>query len=104
MSETVVVPQVKTVTVIVPVAFTLPQPPVKGIVYVKLPVAVGVPLIVITLLDHEAVTPVGNPVGAPMPVAPVVLRVIGVMTMLTIWVAVEDGLPAVLSVQVVNVT
>jgi hypothetical protein len=39
-----------------------------------------------------------------MPVAPVVLRVIGVMTMLTIWVAVEDGLPAVLSVQVVNVT
>jgi hypothetical protein len=102
MSETVFVPQVKTVTVIVPVAFTLPQPPVKGIVYVKLPVAVGVPLIVITLLDHEAVTPAGKPVAAPMPVAPVVLRVIGVMAVFTNPV-VEVALPAVLSVQVVKV-
>jgi hypothetical protein len=103
MSETEFVPQVKTVTVIVPVAFTLPQPPVKGIVYVKLPVAVGVPLIVITLLDHEAVTPSGNPVAVPIPVAPVVLRVIGVMAVFKNPV-VEVALPAVLSVQVVNVT
>ena len=44
----------------------------------KLPVAVGVPLIVITLLDYEAVTPVGNPVAVPIPVAPLVLWVIGV--------------------------
>ena len=36
----------------------------------------GVPLIVIVLLDHEAVTPVGNPVAAPIPVAPVVVKVI----------------------------
>jgi hypothetical protein len=78
MSETVVVPQVKTVTVIVPVAFTLPQPPVKGIVYVKVPVTEGIPLIVIVLAAQEADTPVGNPVGVPMPVAPVVDIVIGV--------------------------
>ena len=36
----------------------------------------GVPLIVIVLLDHEAVTPVGNPVAAPILVAPVVVKVI----------------------------
>ena len=95
MSETVFVPQVKTVTVIVPVAFTLPQPPVKGIVYVKLPVAVGVPLIVITLLDHEAVTPAGKPVAAPMPVAPVVDIVIFVKAVFTPREGDEDGLPAV---------
>ena len=78
MSETEFVPQVKTVTVIVPVAFTLPQPPVKGIVYVKVPVTEGIPLIVIVLAAQEADTPVGNPVGVPMPVAPVVDIVIGV--------------------------
>jgi hypothetical protein len=96
ISETVFVAQVKTVTVIFPVALTLPQPPVKGIVYVKLPVAVGVPLIVITLLDHEAVTPVGNPVAVPMPVAPVVDIVIGVKAVFTTREGDEDGLPAVL--------
>jgi hypothetical protein len=70
---------------------------------VKLPVELGVPLIVITFEDHEAVTPVGNPVAIPIPVAPVVLRVIGVKAVFTISV-VEVVLPAVLSVQVVNVT
>ena len=40
------------------------------------------PLIVITLLDHAAVTPVGKPVGVPIPVAPVVLWVIGVNAVL----------------------
>ena len=96
MSETVFVPQVKTVTVIVPVAFTLPQPPVKGIVYVKLPVSVGVPLIVITSLDHEAVTPVGNPVAVPMPVAPVVdIVILFVKAVFTRMEGDEDGLPTV---------
>ena len=67
-----------------------------------MPVAVGVPLIVSTLLDHDAVTPVGNPVTVPIPVAPVVLRVIGVMAVFTNPV-VEVALPAVLSVQVEKV-
>ena len=30
--------------------------------------------------DHEAVTPAGKPIGAPIPVAPVVVKVIGVNT------------------------
>src|SRR4249919_3642610 len=66
------------VTVIVPVAFTLPQPPVSGMLYVYgLPAAlVGVPLMVITPPDHTAVIPGGNPVGTPIPVAPVVVSVI----------------------------
>ena len=60
------------VTVIVPVAFTVPHPPVSGIVYANTPAAVGVPLIVIVLAAHAAVTPAGRPVAAPMPVASVV--------------------------------
>ena len=70
----------------------------------KLPVAVGVPLIVITLADHEADKPDGNPVAVPIPVAPVVDIVILDMAVFTVRVGEEDGLPAVLSVQVVNVT
>jgi hypothetical protein len=80
-------------TVILPVAFTLPQPPVKGIVYEK--VLVGGPLIVITFADQVAVTPVGKPVGVPIPVAPVVdiVIVIGIAQ----FIGVEyDGVPAVL--------
>ncbi|MNY49423.1 hypothetical protein D3C86_1848460 [compost metagenome] len=49
-------------TVIVPVAFTAFEQPVKGMLYGKVPVAVGVPLIVIILLFQTAVTPAGNPV------------------------------------------
>jgi hypothetical protein len=64
-------------------------------VYVKLPDDLGVPLIVITLLDHEAVTPAGNPVAVPMPVAPVVDIVIFVKTLFTAREGDEDGLPAV---------
>ena len=60
-------------TVIVPVALTVPHPPVKGILYVKGPETVGVPEIVISLFNHEADTPVGKPVGVPIPVAPVVV-------------------------------
>ena len=69
-------------TVIVPVASTAPQPPVKGIVQLNgLPVEIeGVPLIVITPVEalKEAFTPVGKPVGVPIPVAPVVVWVKGV--------------------------
>ena len=64
-------------------------------VYVKLPDDLGVPLIVITLLDHDAVTPAGNPVAVPMPVAPVVDIVIFVKAVFTPREGDEDGLPAV---------
>jgi len=59
------------VTVIVPVAVTVPQPPVKVTVYVNAPDTVGVPLIVTTFDAQLPVTPVGNPVIVA-PVAPVV--------------------------------
>ena len=42
----------------------------------KVPDAVGVPDIVITLLDHNALTPAGKPDAMPIPVAPVVVCVI----------------------------
>jgi hypothetical protein len=80
--------------VIFPVAFTLPHPPVKGIVYEK-SLAGALPLIVITFADQVAVTPVGKPVGVPIPVAPVVdiVIVIGIPQ----FIGVEyDGVPAVL--------
>ncbi len=69
----------------------------------KVPAAVGVPLIVITLLAQTAVTPAGNPVAVPMPVAPVVAIVIdGVKAVFTISV-IDDAVPAVLRVQGVTV-
>src|SRR6478735_2135705 len=83
------------VTVMVPVAFTVPQPPVKGMVYGKLPATVGVPLIVITFPAHDAVTPAGKPVAAPMPVAPVVACVMPVIKILIHTGAVEEADPAV---------
>ena len=88
--------QTGAVTVIVSVAFTVPQPPVRGISYAKLPVAVGVPEIVITLADQTAVTPAGNPVAVPIPVAPVVAIVIGVNGVPTTSVGFDDGVPTVL--------
>ena len=64
----------------------------------KVPDAVGVPLIVITLLAQTAVTPAGNPVAVPMPVAPVVVIVIdGVKAVFTISV-IGDAVPAVFGV------
>ena len=60
----------------------------------KLPVAVGVPLIVITLADQEAVTPAGKFVAVPMPVAPVVVIVIFVKTVFTVNVGLDDAVPA----------
>ena len=69
----------------------------------KVPDAVGVPLIVITLLAQTAVTPAGKPVAVPMPVAPVVAIVIFVKAVFTVNVGLEDAVPAVLRVQCVTV-
>ena len=54
------------------------------------------PLIVITLAAQAAVTPAGNPVGAPMPVAPVVVCVMLVIRVLIHKVGVDEAAPAVL--------
>ena len=62
----------------------------------KVPVAVGVPLMVITLPAHEALTPAGNPDAAPMPVAPVVLCVMFVSTVFTHKVGEADAAATVL--------
>ena len=78
-------------TVIVPVAFTVSQPPVNGILYVKVPEAVGAPLMVITFAIHAAETPAGSPVAEPIPVAPVVVWVIFVSAVLIQSVGVEDA-------------
>ena len=61
-----------------------------------MPDAVGVPLIVIVLDAKAAVTPAGNPVSAPMPVAPVVACVILVNAVLMHKVGVDEAAPAVL--------
>jgi hypothetical protein len=49
-----------------------------------------------TFVAHAAVTPVGNPLAAPIPVAPVVACVIGVRTVLIHNVGVDDPGPDVL--------
>lgn len=51
---------------------------------------------VIWLLFQEAVTPVGNPVTVPMPVAPVVAMVIGVNAALIQSIGLAEGAAAVL--------
>ena len=51
------------------------------------------PLIVITLADQAAVTPAGNPVAVPMPVALVVECVIFVNTVFTVSVGVDEAAP-----------
>ena len=63
----------------------------------KVPDAVGVPLIVIVLLAQAAVTPVGKPVAAPIPVAPVVVCVIAVSAVLIHTVGVLDAALTVLA-------
>ena len=52
---------------------------------------------VIVLLAHTALTPAGNPVAAPIPVAPVVACVIFVNAVLIHKIGVLDAVPAVLS-------
>ena len=62
----------------------------------KVPEAVGVPLMVITFAAQLAVTPAGRPVAVPMSVAPVVVCVIFVKTVLIHNVGAEEATPAVL--------
>ena len=62
-----------------------------------MPLAVGVPLMVIVLPAQAAVTPEGNPVAAPIPVAPVVVWVILVIAVLIHAVGDEDAALTVLS-------
>ena len=62
----------------------------------NVPEAVGVPLRVMVFDPKAAVTPAGNPVAAPMPVAPVVVWVIFVKAVLIHNVGVADATPAVL--------
>lgn len=59
-----------------------------------MPVAVGVPLIVMVPEAQEAVTPAGSPVAVPIPVAPVVVCVILVKAVLRQTVGVLDAAPA----------
>ena len=54
------------------------------------------PVIVIVLDTKDAVTPPGNPVAAPIPVAPVVVWVISASAVLIHSVGVDDAAPAVL--------
>jgi hypothetical protein len=61
----------KALTVMVPDAETVPQPPVSVTVYENTPAATGVPLIVTTLDAQLPVTPEGSPVTVA-PVAPIV--------------------------------
>ena len=63
----------------------------------KVPEAVGVPLIVIVFAAQTAEIPAGKFTGAPMPVAPVVVCVMSVITVLIHKVGVEEGALAVLS-------
>ena len=63
----------------------------------NVPDAVGVPLIVIVLVAHVAVTPVGKPVATPIPVAPVVVWVIAVSAVLLHKVGVLDAALTVLA-------
>jgi hypothetical protein len=62
----------------------------------KVPIPVGVPIRVIVSANHEAVTPAGSPVGVPIPVAPVVVCVIGVNNVLTHNVGVDVAAVTVL--------
>ena len=63
----------------------------------KVPDAVGVPLIVIVLDAQVAVTPAGRPVAVPMPVAAAVVCVIAVSGVLIQSVGVEEAAEAVLA-------
>jgi hypothetical protein len=63
----------------------------------KIPDAVGVPLMVIVLVAQTAVNPAGKPVAVPIPVAPVVTCVIFVRALLIHKVGVLEATPAVLA-------
>ena len=61
-----------------------------------MPDAVGVPLMVMVFPDQLAVTPAGSPVAAPIPVAPVVVWVMLVRTVLIHKVGVDEATETVL--------
>ena len=63
----------------------------------NVPLADGVPLIVTVFELQLAVTPAGNPLAVPIPVAPVVACVIFDKAVLIHSVGLEDAAPAVLS-------
>ena len=63
--------------------------------YVNVPEAVGVPLMVIVLDAKAAVTPAGSPVAVPIPVAPVVVCVMFVSGVFVQSVGVEEADPTV---------
>ena len=63
----------------------------------KVPLAVGVPEIVMVFDAKAAVTPAGKPVAVPMPVAPVVVWVMSVKTVLIHSVGVALAVVTVLS-------
>jgi len=63
----------------------------------NVPDSEGVPLMVMVLDAHNAVTPEGKPVDAPIPVAPVVVCVMAFNGVFIQRVGVEDAVPAVLS-------
>ena len=64
----------------------------------NVPATVGRPLMVTVFEAQEAVTPDGRPVAVPMPVAPVVVWVIGVIVVLMHTVGVAEAAVAVLVV------
>jgi hypothetical protein len=90
-------------TLMVPVAFIVAQLPSIGILYMNVPDEVGVPLMVMVLLAQVAVTPVGKPVAAPIPVAIVVVWVMGVSAELMHKVGVLDAALTVIAVATVMV-
>jgi hypothetical protein len=90
-------------TLMVPVAFIVAQLPSIGILYMNVPDEVGVPLMVMVLLAQVAVTPVGNPIAAPIPVAIVVVWVMGVSAVLIHKVGVLDAALTVIAVATVMV-
>ena len=63
----------------------------------KVPDAVGLPLMVITFDAHRADTPAGSPVTVPIPVAPVVVWVIFVKAELMHSVGAEEATLTVLA-------
>jgi hypothetical protein len=58
----------------------------------NVPLAVGVPEMVMVLSDHAAETPSGKPVAVPIPVAPVVVKVIAAMALFKHTLVTADGL------------
>ena len=63
----------------------------------KVPEAVGVPLMVMMSDAQDAVTPAGRPVGVPIPVAPVVVWVIFVKAVFMHSVGVEEAAEAMIN-------